>query len=56
MTLKTILKNFLNYADTLETKKKLGKDIYETDFQVPRTIYYRHDFIYLFIKPNFRSL
>lgn len=34
MTLKTILKNFLNYADTLETQKKLGKDIYEADFQV----------------------
>lgn len=34
MTLKTILKNFLNYADTLEAQKKLGKDIYEADFQV----------------------
>lgn len=34
MTLKTILKNFLNYADTLDTQKKLGKDIYEVDFQV----------------------
>lgn len=34
MTLKTILKNFLNYADTLDAQKKLGKDIYEADFQV----------------------
>lgn len=34
MTLKTVLKNFLNYADTLEAQKKLGKDLYEVDFQV----------------------
>ncbi|XP_054720691.1 uncharacterized protein LOC129230317 [Uloborus diversus] len=33
MTLKTVLKNFLNYADTLEAQKKLGKDLYEIDFQ-----------------------
>ncbi|XP_015918846.2 uncharacterized protein [Parasteatoda tepidariorum] len=33
MTLKTILKNFLNYADTLDAQKKLGKDLYEVDFQ-----------------------
>ncbi|GFY38153.1 putative tyrosine-protein phosphatase non-receptor type 22, partial [Trichonephila inaurata madagascariensis] len=33
MTLKTVLKNFLNYADTLEAQKKLGKDLYEVDFQ-----------------------
>lgn len=32
--LKTILQNFLNHVETLETKKNEGEDLYEKEFQV----------------------
>ena len=32
--LKTILTNFLNHVETMETKKEEGEDRYEKEFQV----------------------
>ena len=34
--LKTILQNFLNHVESLETRKKEGEDAYEKEFQVSR--------------------
>ncbi len=35
--LKTILQNFLNHVESLESRKKEGEDAYEKEFQVSKS-------------------
>ena len=41
LPLKTILQNFLNHVDSLETRKRAGDDAYDQEFQVSYN-YYRY--------------
>jgi hypothetical protein len=50
--LKTILQNFLNHVESLETRKKEGEDAYEKEFQVSKS---KFIFIITFAL-NFRNL
>ena len=41
--LKTILQNFLNHVESLETRKREGEDAYEKEFQVDSFILVPHN-------------